>query len=97
MSQKLIRYKNWNITKTDMSPKLICCQNWNVVKTEMLLVYNRCVHLLVKHIKLFKELLLVYVKFFFFKYFDDLKCNSVQERVRNALLRTLLYKVFKIS
>ena len=35
MSSKLKYYKNWNVTKTDLSPKQKCHQNWNVTNTEM--------------------------------------------------------------
>ena len=60
-----------------------------------LLVFKRYVHLLVKNLKLFERALLMNVKFFFLNILKTTH-NSVRERVKNALSRTLLHLVFKI-
>ena len=60
-----------------------------------LLVFKRCVHLLVKNLKLFTKALLMTVKFFFLNILKT-KCNSVRERAFFTLSRTLLCVVFKI-
>ena len=59
------------------------------------LVFKRCVHLLGKNLKLIRKALVMNVKFFFLNILKTTH-NSVQERVKNALSRTLLHLVIKI-
>ena len=51
---------------------------------------NMCEFVIEQMNKLFNQVLLINVKFFLFLNILKTKCNSVQERVKNALSRTLL-------
>ena len=53
--------------------------------------FLRCVHSFVKNLKLFYQLFLMNIKFYFLNIFKT-KCNSVQERVKIAFSCTLYSK-----